>query len=123
MTKAGRPPGPYYRDTLPSGLRTNTREAAYVRGVVRALTEHVGGGPSTVQRLMIERVAQLQLRMALMDQMLGATGELSEKQSNTYLAWSNSVVRTLAALGIDAVEGVRDPLTEIHAKYGQRANG
>jgi hypothetical protein len=67
---------------------------------VRAdLARHCGGTPSTVQRMLIDRAAALTLRLHLMDRAAGQDGSMSERNAREYLAWHNSLVRTLARLG------------------------
>ena len=52
-----------------------------MRAVVAELTRHVGGRPSAVQRLLIERAAKLHLRLALMDAQTEPGGGMSEKNA------------------------------------------
>jgi hypothetical protein len=66
-----------------------------------ALLTHVGGRPSVVQQTLIERACQLQIRIALMDRNFANGFEQTEHDSRTYLAWSNSLTRTLRELGIE----------------------
>jgi hypothetical protein len=64
---------------------------------------HVGGKPSAVQQTLIERACQLQIRIAMMDRDFAAGCVQTEHDSRTYLAWSNSLTRTLRELGVKAV--------------------
>ena len=60
------------------------------------------GGESRVspgQRVLVERAAMLQLRLAILDERI-LEGTFTEYDSKTYCAWSNSMVRTLQALGL-----------------------
>ncbi len=66
------------------------------------LVRHVGGSPSATQKLLIERAAVLQLRLAMMDRAKSPGGDLSEKSAREYLCWHNSLVRTLRELGLQA---------------------
>ncbi len=86
------------------------------------LAEHVGGMPSAVQRALIEQAVQLRLRLAVMDRKWSEAGaEMTECDSNTYLAWSNSFCRTLAQLGIQSPPPrpptVEETLAAIHAMH------
>jgi hypothetical protein len=65
------------------------------------LTSHCGGRPSVVQRALIERAVWLSLRLAQLDRKIAGGQNFTEIDSNTYLAWNNSLVRTLARLGIE----------------------
>jgi hypothetical protein len=72
-----------------------------MRGTRSALIiAHVGGRPSVVQQTLIERACQLQIRIAMMDRDFAAGGGQTEHDSRTYLAWSNSLTRTLRELGV-----------------------
>jgi hypothetical protein len=72
-----------------------------MRQVRQDLTQHVGGKPSAVQRAMIERAVWLSLRLAQLDRKIADSKNFTEIDSNCYLAWNNSLVRTLARLGIE----------------------
>jgi hypothetical protein len=64
------------------------------------LTEHIGGHPSVTQRHLIEICCQLQLRLLTMDYAFAEEGEITLLDSRVYLAWTNTLVRTLRALGL-----------------------
>jgi hypothetical protein len=71
-----------------------------VKSLRAELIAHVGGAPSTTQRLMIDQCCALQLRLALMD----ADGEridvMTERNQVQYLAWSGALTRLLDKLGM-----------------------
>ena len=73
------------------------------------LVAHVGGNPSAVQAAMIERACQLTLRIVAMDRKFAETGAQTDHDSRTYLAWSNSLTRTLAQLGVESATTAREP--------------
>jgi hypothetical protein len=81
-------------------LDGRTKESRLLEDVRRDLVRHVGNKPSATQRQLIERACQLTLRVALMDQAFAETGEMSDHTSRVYLAWSNSLSRTLRELGL-----------------------
>lgn len=62
----------------------------------------MGGKPSVVETALIERAAQLQLRLAIFDAKFVEKGEMTDHDARTYLAWSNSLTRTLGELGLEA---------------------
>jgi hypothetical protein len=78
-----------------------TREARLLKATRRALADHLGGEArlSAPQRALIERAAMLQLRCAVLDGKI-LDGTFSEYDAKTYLAFSNSLSRTLCALGL-----------------------
>jgi hypothetical protein len=94
--------GPYSRPTTLRKLDQRTREAKHMQAVRRELTAHVGGAPSATQRALIDRFAWLSLHVAMLDAKTAERGEMTEHDSRTYLAWSNSLSRSLRALGIKA---------------------
>ena len=93
--------GPYSRPRTLAKMDQRTREAQILRATRRELTAHVGGRPSATQAALIERAAWLTLHVALLDAKR-VQGAASEHDSRTYLAWSNSLTRTLAAMGLAA---------------------
>jgi hypothetical protein len=78
----------------------------------RELIRHLGGTVTPVQRAMIERCAMLQLRCAALDRKI-LDGTFSEYDSKVYLAFSNSLVRTLKALGIQPAAATQKPMDAI----------
>ena len=85
---------------------------------VRAdLIAHLGGKPSVTQSMLIEQVVQLRLRMALMDEKFAKTGEQTQHDSATYLAWSGSLARLLRNLGMKGLEPKAPTLAELRAKH------
>ena len=92
--------GPYSRPHMLAKLDRRTREARHLESVRSDLTAHLGGTPSATQRQLIERAAWLSLRVAMLDATMATTGAMTEHDSRTYLAWSNSLARTLAVLGL-----------------------
>ncbi len=94
--------GPYSRAATLAKLDGRTRESRLVKSLRAELTEHVGGKPSTTQRLLIDQACQLQLRLAMMDKDTDANHEMTERNQVQYLAWSGSLVRLLRQLGLNA---------------------
>jgi hypothetical protein len=76
-------------------------EGRYFRQVRDELTRHVGGRPSPAQKILIERCAQLMLRIRLMDVAHAKDDFLSEKNTREYLVWTNSLSRLLKQLGLE----------------------
>jgi hypothetical protein len=67
MAEKARHIGPDSRPYMLAKLDQRTREAALLRRVRADLTEHCGGQPSAVQRMLIERLAKVALRLDLYD--------------------------------------------------------
>ena len=94
--------GPYSNCATLAKLDGRTKEARLVKSLRDELTAHVGGSPSTTQRLLIDQAVQLQLRLSLMDKDGGRTGEMTERNQVQYLAWSGALTRLLRQLGLNA---------------------
>ncbi len=97
------------------------REAQLMRDTVESLTHHVGGNPNAVQTRLIERVAFLGLRIAIMDA-ASPDGVMSEADTARYLAWVNTYSRTLAILGIKAARSNGPALADYIAGRGAPAS-
>ena len=91
--------GPYSRPHRLAKLDGRTREAALMRDMRARLIAHVGGSPSAVELALIDRAAQLMLKVAQLDAKLDASA-MSDHDHRHYLAWSNSLTRTLEKLGM-----------------------
>lgn len=100
-------------------------EAKLMRDVRRDLTAHVGGKPSAVERMLIDQAAMLTLRVYIMDRESISNPELSERNGRQRLAWSNSLTRTLRAIGLNAAKdrppSPEETMAAIHARYGKQA--
>ena len=94
-----RKPRTYNSPATLANLDQRTREARLMRETRAELIAHVGGKPSATQTVLIERAVALTLQLAMMDAKQGRGG-LTEYDTRTYLAWSNSLVRTMKALGL-----------------------
>src|SRR4051812_17282448 len=71
--------------------------AKQMRDFTQGLFDHVGGAPSAVETAMINLAEQLQLRLLCFDaQFVERGGDISGHDSTQYLAWANSLARTLA---------------------------
>ncbi len=101
-----------------SGILTTDRKSVVGRlaGELRAaLHRQLGPRRTAVQEALVAQIVQLRLRLAMADlRWVEQGGALSLHDSNRYLAWSNSYVRALRALGLDrvAADGVAPSLAE-----------
>ena len=98
--------------------KAHTREGRLFYTLRAELVAHVGGHPNAAQRALIDRLAWMQVHLARMDQRMLESGDLSEHAGRQYLAWSNSVARGLATLGLEPTTP-RQPT--IHDILAQRA--
>ena len=106
--------GPHSRPGSLAKLDRRTREARLLEATGAALVAHLGGSPSAVERALIDRIALLTLHVSMFDRRALAAGSLSERDSRAYLAYSNSLSRALARLGIKSRRPpLRTPMTAI----------
>lgn len=90
-----------------------------MRQVRAELTAHVGGQPSATQRALIDRAVWLSLHVAQLDARAAEGRGLTEHDSRTYLAWSNTLTRTLRQLGLEGAKQRPPTLQDLIA--GSRA--
>jgi hypothetical protein len=94
--------GPYSNCATLAKLDGRTREARLVKSLRAELVAHVGGNPSTTQRLLIDQACALQLRIALMDADSERIDVMTERNQVQYLAWSGALTRLLDKIGLKA---------------------
>ena len=83
----------------PRTLDGRTWQGRLLRETRANLAAHVGGAPNATQRALIDRCAMLTVHVAELDRSALATGAFSDHAARQYLAWSNTLARTLARLG------------------------
>jgi hypothetical protein len=106
--------GPYSRaidrGALGGFISGRSREGRFLRTYEAALTEHIGGHPSVVQKAMICRAARMALHLELMDERSLFQGHpLTQHDYTHYCSWSNSLTRTLARLGLQPAAADKAP--------------
>lgn len=107
----------FARGAVGVAVHGNSKEGRFLRAVERELTQHIGGSPSAAQRMLISRAARLALQLEMMDEAaLAAGGAMSEGNSRRYLAWSNTLSRTLRELGLKGVAAKAPSLADIAAE-------
>ncbi len=117
--------GPYSQAGAVALLDGRSREAQWMKARRAELIEHVGGQPNAAQRMLIERAVRLSLQLELMDERLTHGEPFKPRDHNHYLAWSNSLTRTLRALGLKGApeqpKTLADIMAEIDAEKGDAA--
>src|SRR5262249_53348357 len=101
--------GPYSAPAALAKLDQRTKEARLMHETRTRLIRHLGGKPSAVQLALVDRAARLTLHVALFDgRTLETGGALSERDTRSYLAYSNSLSRVLRQLGLEgsAAKGI-----------------
>jgi hypothetical protein len=108
----------YSRPVRMAGVTTRTSEGRLIRDIRRDLIKHVGDAPSATQRALIERAVMLTVQLSRMDAKALRDGAMSDHASREYLAWSNTLTRTMKALGMKGPAPKAKTLAEIR---GQKA--
>jgi hypothetical protein len=109
--------GPHSRAHRLAHFDNRTREGLIVNRLRKELIEHVGGNPSIVECTVIERCCWLQLRLAMLDRKMMQGHSFTEIDNNSYIAWTNALVRTMTRLGFAPKRNVTRPtLDEIVAE-------
>jgi hypothetical protein len=115
--------GAYSKSIVLARPDRRTREGRLLRQMRQALFAHLGGEARLTppQRVLIERACMLQLRVATLDEKI-VDGTFTDLDSRTYLAFSNTLRRTMLALGVDAAAADKpvDPFAALHARLARR---
>jgi len=105
-------------------IKCNSREGRFLRTVEKLLLDHIGGKPTTTQKLLITRAARIALHLELVDEKAFASGEaLSTHALQHYIAWSNGLARMLKSLGLEAPASVNQPDLQAYLETLRAANG
>jgi hypothetical protein len=96
-----------------------TKAGRLFRKILAELTAAVGGNPDFTQRLLIERCAIMQVRLAMIDEEILAGRMLSDIGDRSTIAWSNCLRRTLAQLGIRPVPDQTAAFDTVMAELGE----
>lgn len=107
---------PYSRPPALAKLDHRTREARFMKERRAELLAHVGGSPSAVQRMLIERACWLSLQVAMLDMKQAEGRDFTPHDVDQYLAWTGSLTRLLRNLGLQGVAQRPPSLAEHLAK-------
>jgi hypothetical protein len=117
--------GAYSKEIVLARPDRRSKEGRLLKQMRQALIAHLGGEGrlSAPQRVLVERAAMLQLRCAVLDRRM-LDGTFTEYDAKTYLAFSNSLTRTLSALGLaPAAAPPADPMDALRRHLAARAAG
>lgn len=102
--------GPYSRVLRRGAIRDNIDGRSTIGRLIRdlesQLVAHVGGNPNIVQRLLIDRLIRIRLRLDELDTKL-ASGTWTDLDSRTYGGLLNAFRLTAREIGVEAV--VKEP--------------
>ena len=90
---------PHSRPRRWGNLDRRTYEAKIYEDFRLRLIDYVGGKPTLPQSALIERAAWVYLRCAVMESKVGPIG-LTDIDARSYLAWTNTLAKVLAHLGV-----------------------
>lgn len=92
--------GRYSKVVRRGDIPANSTNGRFLAAVRAELTDQLGGEPlTTCQRMLVDRCAFLQLRVALWDETIGVT-ETTASEIKYYVRLSNSLTRALRLLGL-----------------------
>ena len=125
MAGKARHRGPDSRPHTLQKLDQRTREAALLRRVRAELTAHVGGNPSATQRMLIDRLAKVSLRLELYDRKFALGEPITDHDSRTFAALHSACRLMLKQLGMKAAPPKLPTLAEYSAaaEARRRAGG
>jgi hypothetical protein len=92
--------GPYSRPATLSRIDGRSREARFRRDLRAQLVQHVGGAPSATQAALIELAVDTSLQIELMKRRRDEAGALTPHDHHVFLAWLNTLSRTMRQLGL-----------------------
>ncbi|HZT88321.1 MAG TPA: hypothetical protein VFA12_10140 [Stellaceae bacterium] len=98
-----------------------SREGRFLAAARAELVEHLGGAPTPAERVLIDRLAWLRLRVALYDEQMIAGRPFTEYDQRAYLAFSNAIARGAAALGLKSRPAPKPSLAEYLASRARNA--
>jgi hypothetical protein len=107
--------GPHSRPHKLQLIDGRRAEARRLKEIREELSNHCGGAPTAPQRLLIERVSLLLLRLELFDKQ-NLAGEMPESAHKTYLGWVNAASRSLRHLGLQPPPPPEKSVTELLAE-------
>jgi hypothetical protein len=113
--------GPYSRPATLARIDGRSREARFRKALRAELVRHVGARPSAVQSALIELVLDTSFQIELMKRSRDVNGALTSHDHRVFLAWSNTLRRSLMQLGVRGQAERAPTLTELLAQPKQAA--
>jgi len=110
-----RHPGPHSRLLRRGAVDGRSREGRFLAAARAQLFRHLGGNPTIAQRILVERLAWLQLHVVLFDERIANGGQFTDCDRREYLAFSNSVLRGMREIGLEPTAAAAPSLAETMA--------
>lgn len=113
--------GPYSKAIVLGKPSGRTKEGRLLKTIRLELFDHLGGEDNVPlpKRMLVERCCQLQLRLSLFEEK-ACRGELTDLDNRNYVCFTNSLARTLAALGLQRPTAPAPSLADHLAALGAR---
>ena len=105
--------GPFSRALRKGAIDQRSWQGRFLVTARHNMMEHIGGNPTIAQRVLIDRIAWLMLHCHLLDQRVVAGTAWGEHDRKCYLAFSNSLIRSLREIGLQASAGREPTLAEV----------
>jgi hypothetical protein len=100
--------GPYSRLLDHGTVDGRSREGRFLRATEARLLDHIGAGASCAQRMLINRLARVALRLELFDEKMAA-GPITDHDGRVYGALHNSFRLMLREIGLRAMPAPARP--------------
>jgi hypothetical protein len=104
---------PFSRALRRGAIDNRSREGRFLTAARHRLIQHLGGNPSTTQLVLVDRVAWLMLHCLLLDQRIASGADWGENDRKCYLAFSNSLVRSLREIGLEGSAAQEPSLAQV----------
>jgi hypothetical protein len=104
---------PFSRALRRGAIDNRSREGRFLAASRHRLIQHLGGDPSAAQLVLVDRIAWLMLHCFLLDQRIASGADWGENDRKCYLAFSNSLVRSLREIGLERSAGREPSLAEV----------
>jgi len=108
--------GPYARPATLTHIDGRSKEARFKKTMRASLAAHVGNKPSAVQSALIELAIDTAFQIELMKRHRDASGALTAHDHRQFLAWANTLSRTLRQLGMEGAAESGPDLAEYLAE-------
>jgi hypothetical protein len=114
-----RPVGPYSTKPVLGRIDARTREGRALAAYRAELVEHCGGSPTRAQQTLIEQIALIRLRVALMDDRFAEGEDLGDMAGRAYRAWVNTIARLMTKLGPPPAQPQEPPHVAFHRRLAE----
>jgi hypothetical protein len=104
---------PFSRALRRGAIDNRSREGRFLAAARHRLNQHLGGDLSAAQLVLVDRIAWLMLHCFLLDQRIASGADWGGNDRKCYLAFSNSLVRSLREIGLEGSAAREPSLAEV----------